>query len=135
LLYPSKKHDFYVVKENAKTSIIIARFGKDLGINLKNSLKPSTPKVQANELKETTRLKQTHAYKVDLAKIDGKGAFPCPRCGGTISPDDCSEEAYSIRGTKVNKQGLEEVVIRCNMCGSQLHLTGFSLLQNTIREK
>ena len=74
-------------------------------------------------------MKQTHAYKVDLANIDGKGAFPCPRCGVIISPDDCTEEAYSIQGTKVNKQGLEEVLIRCNKCGSQLHLTGFLLLQ------
>jgi ribosomal protein S27AE len=74
-------------------------------------------------------LKQTHAYKVDLAKIDGKGAFPCPRCGGNISPDDFTEEAYSILGTKVNKQGLEELEMRCSKCGSQLHLTGFAILQ------
>jgi uncharacterized C2H2 Zn-finger protein len=74
-------------------------------------------------------LKQTHAYKVDLANIDGNGAFPCPRCEVIISPYDYTEEAYSIQRTKVNKQGLEEVVIRCNKCGSQPHLTGFSQLQ------
>ena len=68
-------------------------------------------------------------YKVDLANIDGKGAFPCPQCGVIISPDDCTEDAYSIQGTKVNKRGLEEVVIRCNKCRSQIHLIGFSLLQ------
>jgi predicted RNA-binding Zn-ribbon protein involved in translation (DUF1610 family) len=73
-------------------------------------------------------------YKVDLAKIDGKGDFPCPRCGTSISPDDCTEEAFTILGTKVNKQGLEELVIRCKKCESQLHLTGFSLLQ-TVPEK
>jgi uncharacterized C2H2 Zn-finger protein len=81
-----------------------------------------------------TKLKQTHAYKVDLANIDGKGAFPCPRCG-VISPDDCTEETYFIQGTKVNKLGLEEVMIRCNKCGSQLHLTGFSLLQMLSEKK
>lgn len=81
------------------------------------------------ERKKATRMKQTQAYTVDLAKIDGNGDFPCPRCGVIISPDDCTEEAYSILGTKVNKQGLEELVIRCNNCESQLHVTGFSILQ------
>jgi hypothetical protein len=79
-------------------------------------------------------LKQTQAYKVNLAKIDGKGDFSCPRCGTIISPDDCTEEAYEILGTKVNKQGLEELVIRCKKCASELHLTGFSILQ-TLSEK
>jgi predicted RNA-binding Zn-ribbon protein involved in translation (DUF1610 family) len=86
------------------------------------------------KLEKATRLKQTPAYKVDLTKIDGNGNFSCPRCGTIISPDDCTEQAYSILGTKVNKQGLEELVIRCNKCESQLHLTGFSLLQ-TLSEK
>jgi predicted RNA-binding Zn-ribbon protein involved in translation (DUF1610 family) len=85
-------------------------------------------------LKRTTRLKQTHAYKVDLARIDGTGDFSCPRCGNIISPDDCTEEAYAILGTKVNKQGLEELVIRCKKCEGELHLTGFALLQ-TLSEK
>ena len=68
-------------------------------------------------------------YLLNLAKIDGSGDFPCPECGTAISPDDCTEEAYSILETKVNNQGLEELVIRCNTCASQLHLTGFSFLQ------
>jgi hypothetical protein len=80
-------------------------------------------------------LKQTHAYKVDLANIHGKGAFPCPGCEVIISPDDCTEETYFIQGTKVNKQGLEEVMIACNKCGSQLHLQGFSLLQMLSEKK
>ena len=70
---------------------------------------------------------QMYTYKVDLAKIDGNGDFPCPRCRTNISPDDCTEEVYSILGTRVSKQGLEELEIRCKKCGSQLHLTGFSL--------
>jgi hypothetical protein len=74
-------------------------------------------------------MKQKHVYVLDLAKIDGSGDFSCPECGTAISPDDCTEEAYSILETKVNNQGLEELVIRCNTCASQLHLTGFSLLQ------
>jgi transcription elongation factor Elf1 len=66
---------------------------------------------------------------LDLTKIGGRGDFLCPRCGNVISPDDCSEKAYSILVAKVSKQGLEHVMIRCNKCGSELHLTGFSLLQ------
>jgi uncharacterized C2H2 Zn-finger protein len=73
------------------------------------------------------RLKQVHV--LDLTKIDGSGDFSCPRCGTAISPDDCTEEAYSILETKVNSHGLEELVIRCNRCASLLRLTGFSLLQ------
>jgi ribosomal protein S27AE len=74
-------------------------------------------------------MKQIHVYTLDLTKINGSGDFSCPRCGTSISPDDCTEEAYSILEAKVNDQGLEELRIRCNKCSSQLHLTGFSLLQ------
>ena len=74
-------------------------------------------------------MKQTHAYKIDLTKIDGDGEFSCPRCGTTISPDDEQEESYSILGSKADDNGLEELEIRCNKCSSQIHLTGFSLLQ------
>jgi hypothetical protein len=74
-------------------------------------------------------MKQKQAYVLDLTKMDGNGDFPCPRCGAVISPDDCTDEAYSILETRVNSQGLEELVIRCNKCASQLQLTGFSLLQ------
>jgi uncharacterized C2H2 Zn-finger protein len=75
-------------------------------------------------------MKQIQVYKVDLTKIDGSGEFSCPHCGSVISPDDVTEEAYSILETKVSKHGLEEVIIRCNRCTSQIHLSGFSLLQN-----
>ena len=68
-------------------------------------------------------------YELDLTKIGGSGDFSCPRCGNTISPDDCTEKAYSILEAKVSGQSLEEIMIRCNKCESELHLTGFSLLQ------
>jgi predicted RNA-binding Zn-ribbon protein involved in translation (DUF1610 family) len=72
-------------------------------------------------------MKQTH--RVDLTKIDGDGDFSCPQCGIVISPEDSTQEKYSILEPKVNKNGLEEVVILCKSCGSHIHLTGFSLLQ------
>ncbi len=75
------------------------------------------------------RMKQANVYRVDLTKIEGNGDFSCPRCGVMISPDDSTEEKYSVLESKVNRNGLEEVVILCNSCGSHIHLTGFSLLQ------
>ena len=75
-------------------------------------------------------MKQVNAYVLDLTKMNGNGEFPCPECGTAISPDDCDEEAYSILDIKVNNNGLEELVIRCTKCTKQLHLTGFSVLEN-----
>jgi predicted RNA-binding Zn-ribbon protein involved in translation (DUF1610 family) len=74
-------------------------------------------------------MKQVYVYRVDLTKIDGNGDFSCPKCGSVISPDDATEEKYSVLEPKVNRHGLEEVIIRCNNCTSQIHLTGFSVLQ------
>jgi hypothetical protein len=74
-------------------------------------------------------MEQTHAYKLDLTKIDGDGDFSCPRCGSIISPDDTTEKTYCVLEPKVNTHGLEEIVICCNMCKSHIYLTGFSLLQ------
>ncbi len=74
-------------------------------------------------------MKQIHAYKVDLTKIDGNGDFACPKCGTMISPNDDTEEVYSILEPKVKSQDLEELVIRCNRCASHINLMGFSLLQ------
>ena len=74
-----------------------------------------------------TQLK--HAYVVDLAKINGKGDFLCPGCGAKISPDDETENAYSILEPKVKGSFLAEVLICCNRCGSHISLVGFSLEQ------
>jgi ribosomal protein S27AE len=74
-------------------------------------------------------MKQIQIYVIDLTKIGGSGDFSCPNCGNEISPDDPTEEAYSILEANVSDQGLEELNIRCNKCASELHLFGFSLLQ------
>jgi hypothetical protein len=68
-------------------------------------------------------------YMIDLSKIDGCGEFPCPRCRVVISPEDFTEEKYSIIEPKVNGADLEEVELVCNICGSHIHLIGFSLLE------
>jgi hypothetical protein len=74
-------------------------------------------------------MEQANAYKIDLTKLVGKGSFSCPRCSAMISPDDETEEAYSILETFLDDHGLVELVILCNNCYSNIHLTGFSLLR------
>jgi hypothetical protein len=67
----------------------------------------------------------TQVFTLDLSKIDGKGDFPCPSCGVAISPDDESDNIYSIVDTKINGEKLEELVIQCNKCGTKIRLVGF----------
>jgi len=75
--------------------------------------------------------KKSMMYTVDLTKIDGDGAFPCPKCGSIISPDDESEETYQIVETKVKNDELAELMLTCNKCGSTIKLVGFlSQLEN-----
>ncbi|MCK4424384.1 hypothetical protein KAU93_01770 [Candidatus Bathyarchaeota archaeon] len=69
--------------------------------------------------------KKSMMYTVDLTKIDGDGAFPCPKCGAVISPEDETEEAYAIVETTVKKDELAELVLMCNRCRSKIRLTGF----------
>jgi predicted RNA-binding Zn-ribbon protein involved in translation (DUF1610 family) len=70
-------------------------------------------------------VKKSAMYTIDLTKIDGDGAFPCPKCGTVISPDDESEEAYQIVETKVKNDDLEELILTCKKCGATIKLVGF----------
>ncbi|MBN2260653.1 MAG: hypothetical protein JW702_08905, partial [Clostridiales bacterium] len=49
---------------------------------------------------------------IDLTQIDGNGDISCPSCGVIISPEDESEEVYTIIEEKVNGEDLEELVIQ-----------------------
>ena len=73
--------------------------------------------------------KQPLVYELDLTRIQGNGDFPCPNCGVTISPEDETEDVYCILETKVEGQALEELVIQCNKCASQIRLMGFPILR------
>jgi predicted RNA-binding Zn-ribbon protein involved in translation (DUF1610 family) len=73
--------------------------------------------------------KQVLVTELDLTKIDGDGDFPCPNCGVIISPEDESEDVYTIVEETVRNDALEEMVIQCNKCGSRIRLTGFSVLE------
>ncbi len=73
-------------------------------------------------------MKQLLVYDLDLIKLEGKGDFVCPCCGILISPDDETEEVYSVLEAKVRDNVLENLMIRCNRCGSKIVLTGFSMM-------
>ena len=64
-------------------------------------------------------------HSIDLTKIEGDGAFPCPNCGVVISPEDETEEVYKIVDTKVKNNELFELTIICANCKTEMKLTGF----------
>lgn len=69
-------------------------------------------------------MKRSLIHEIDLAKIEGDGTFPCPKCGAVISPDDETESAYAILETKFKDNSLDKLIIQCK-CGSEIHLVGF----------
>lgn len=69
---------------------------------------------------------------IDLTRIIGRGEFECPKCGIKISPDDESEDVYTILEPVMKEEYLEKIILQCNSCKSQIHLTGFHIL-NEIR--
>ena len=69
-------------------------------------------------------MKRSLIREIDLTKIEGDGAFPCPKCGAIISPDDETESVYTILETKFKGDSLEKLIIQCK-CGSEIHLAGF----------
>ena len=75
-------------------------------------------------MRKTTARKRV-SYTIDLTEIEGDGAFPCPKCGTVISPEDETEEVYKIVDTKVINDELAELVIMCSKCRSNIKLTGF----------
>jgi predicted RNA-binding Zn-ribbon protein involved in translation (DUF1610 family) len=74
--------------------------------------------------KEAAKRSMNHV--IDLTKIDGDGAFPCPKCGTVISPDDESEENYQIVDTQVQRDQLEALIVICKKCGTSIKLVGFA---------
>lgn len=70
-------------------------------------------------------IRKSMIYTIDLTKIDGDGAFPCPKCGTIISPEDETEENYQIVDTKVKDDELAELTLTCKKCSSTIKLTGF----------
>jgi len=76
-------------------------------------------------------VKQSFVHKINLIALDENGDFLCPCCGTRISPDDETEEVYSILEPKVRNNTLECLMIRCNHCSNKILLTGFPTLETT----
>jgi hypothetical protein len=76
-------------------------------------------------------VKQVLVHKISLIELEGKGDFLCPCCGTKISPNDETEEVYSILEPKVRNNTLESLLIRCNNCSNKILLTGFSALETS----
>lgn len=73
-------------------------------------------------------MQRIKCYTIDLTKIDGKGEFRCPRCGTKMSPDDETEDVYTILEAATKEDCLEKIILQCNKCRSQIQLTGFDFL-------
>jgi tRNA(Ile2) C34 agmatinyltransferase TiaS len=65
---------------------------------------------------------------VDLARMRGRGEFRCPKCRVEISPDDVTEDVYTIVEPVMRGGDLEKLIIRCNRCGTRIQLSGFDVL-------
>jgi hypothetical protein len=84
---------------------------------------------------EERKMQKTEPYTIDLTKIHGKGKVSCPKCGVEISPDDTSEEVYTILEPVVRGNCLEKIVLQCNSCRSQISLVGFGALNKAAKKR
>jgi hypothetical protein len=74
-------------------------------------------------------MEKRKALVIDLSKLKGSGEFKCPKCGTVISPDDQSEEVYTILEPIVKEDHLEKIILQCNTCESKISLVGFHTLK------
>lgn len=73
-------------------------------------------------------MQRIKCYTVDLTKQKGSGDIKCPKCGITISPDDETEETYTVLEAVMKGDDLDNAILKCNKCQAQICLTGFQLL-------
>ena len=95
-------------------------------IHLSHSLIREESELTEAVVQKVKKTEQTQVSELDLSKIDGNGDFPCPNCGVMFSPEDETDDVYTIITEKVNNDILEELLIQCNACKCQIKLTGFS---------
>jgi len=80
--------------------------------------------LRENQLRQRIT-EQVRAYKLDISQTKKNGTFLCPNCGAKISPDDKSEDTYTIYETKFRNNNLDQVIINCKKCFSFIYLGGF----------
>jgi hypothetical protein len=70
------------------------------------------------------------SHRVDLTNIEGDGEVQCPKCDTMLSPDDTTENTYTVVETIIgDDDSLEGLLIRCNSCKSMITLDGFAALE------
>ena len=79
-------------------------------------------------MRKAKELQAIELYTIDLRRINGEGEFKCPKCGVLISPDDETEDVYTILEPVMKRDSVEKIILQCNKCRSQVHLVGFDLL-------
>lgn len=63
----------------------------------------------------------TKEYIVTEEKLFIDGSFRCPKCDVLISPDDDTQETYTIIDGDVNEKYFE-LILKCKKCGSIIKL-------------
>jgi len=61
-------------------------------------------------------------YIVKLSETDEKGNFPCPSCHIVISPDDLSNNIYTIQAVDLKDEIPQAIYIHCHVCGTDIKL-------------
>jgi len=64
-------------------------------------------------------------HTVDLTKVKGDGSIKCPSCGAQISPDDTTEDTYTVVEPVMRESRLDKILLQCNKCGCKINLVGF----------
>jgi len=79
-------------------------------------------------MRKAKELQAIKFYTIDLTRTNEEGEFKCPKCGVLISPDDETEDVYTILEPSMKRGALHKISIQCNRCKIQIHLVGFDLL-------
>jgi len=72
-------------------------------------------------------------FVVDLSDVGEKEKITCPKCEAEISPNDKTEDVYTILEPVMKGAQLEKIIIKCNRCRSRIHLVGFDVIQKHLR--
>jgi len=75
---------------------------------------------------------KSKSFFIDTSRTKGSGEFRCPKCGTKISPDDQSEDVYTILRPVMKGDRLERIILQCNRCRSKIHLIVFNVFGKTI---
>lgn len=55
------------------------------------------------------KMKKPKSFTINLSNAEGSGEVACPKCGIKISPDDQTEETYTILKPVMKGENLERI--------------------------